>query len=332
MMPIRPRIAVLFVALLVLSHPAWATGNYPGNAVRVNDVDISYQRFMGFYQEYQRSQGVAAGARGDQLAMFTRMRKEAMDMIIDQELLRQAAEAKKIEVSQEEIDAAWAEVSEPFENKDEFSRRIENEGYTEESYRKHLQRMIAASKYLDHIRAPAMDLSDEELEAYYRDNERRLTLPEQVRVRHILLTWKPLGKQDDRAALREQMADILKKARDGEDFAELARKYSEDSTAKDSGDVGFFHRGQMVPSFEAAAFMLKPGEISDIVETPYGVHILRLEERKEARLLPLEEIREQLRDHVREERMTELVEVEKKRLREQAKIQVLIPMERSAKK
>ena len=164
-MLIRTGVAV-FAALLLIWQAGWATGNYPGNAVRVNGVDISYQRFMGFYQEYQRSQGVAAGARGDQLAIFKRMRKEAMDMVIDQELLKQAAEADKIEVSQEEIDAAWTEVSEPFENVDEFQRRIEGEGYTEESYRKHLQRMIAASKYLDQIRAPALDVSDEELEAY----------------------------------------------------------------------------------------------------------------------------------------------------------------------
>ncbi len=183
--------------------------------------------------------------------------------------------------------------------------------------------MIAASKYLDGIRAEAMNVSDEELEAYYRDNEVRLTLPEQVRVRHILLSWKPLGKPDDRAALHEQMVPILKKARDGEDFAELARQYSEDSTRMDGGDVGLFNRGMMVPAFEAMAFSLQPGEISDIIETPFGVHILRLEERRESRLLPLDEVREQLRDHIRKEKMDTVVDAKKVSLREQAEVQVL---------
>jgi len=320
------------VAVFASATASWATGNYPGNAVRVNGVDISYHRYIGFYQEYQRSKGVAVGARGDQLPLLTRLRKEAMDLLIEQELILQAAAAQGIEVAPEEIDAAFAEVSEPFDNSGEFARRLETEGYTVASYREHLQRMIAASKYLDGIRAGAMTVSDEELETYYRDNEYRLTLPEQVRVRHILMTWKPLGKPDDRAALHEQMAAILEKARAGEDFAELAREYSDDSTAKDGGDVGFFHRGEMVPAFEAVAFSLQPGEISEIVETPFGLHILLLEERKESRLLPLEEVRDQLREHIREEKLDAVVEAEKTRLREQAEIEILIPMERAETK
>lgn len=322
------RSAVL-AALFTFCTSSWATGSHPGNALRINGVDISYQRYVGFYQEHQRSQGVAVGARGDQLPLLTKMRKEAMELLIEQELIVQAAEAQGIKVVPEEVDAALAEVSGPFSNPDEFKRRLETEGYTEDSYRQHLHRMIAASKYLDGIRADAMMVSDEELEVYYRDNEYRLTLPEQVRVRHILLSWKPLGKPDDRAALHQQMADILKKARAGDDFAELARQYSEDSTRVDGGDVGLFHRGQMVPAFEAAAFSLQPGEISDIIETPFGVHILRLEERRPSRLLPLEEVREQLRDHIREEKMNTVVAAEKADLREQARIEILIPMLRA---
>ena len=323
---------VLVVALLAPAANTWATGNYPGNAVRVNGVDISYQRYIGFYMEYQREQGVAVGARGDQLPLLTRLRKEAMDLLIEQELVIQAAEAKGIEVAPEEIDAAVAEVSAPFKTPEEFNYRIESEGYNADSYREHMRRMIAAAKYLDGVRADAMNVSDEELEAYYRDNEIRLTLPEQVRVRHILLSWKPLGKPDDKAALYEQMNVILEKARNGEDFAELAREYSDDSTRVDGGDVGLFHRGQMVPAFEAAAFSLQPGEISDIVETPFGLHIIKLEERKQARLLPLDEVREQLREHMIKEKLDVVVAEETARLREQAKVEILIPMERAEKK
>ena len=103
-------------------------------------------------------------------------------------------------------------------------------------------------------------MSDEELETYYRDNELRLTLPEQVRVRHILLTWKPLGTQDDRAAIREQMVPILEQARAGEDFAALAREYSDDSaTAGNGGDTGLFHRGQMVPGLRSGGLCAAAG-------------------------------------------------------------------------
>jgi len=305
----------------------WAQGSYPGNAVRVNGTEISYQRFNGFYQEYQRQYGINVAARGDYLQLLTRLRREAMDLMIEQELVAQAAEKKGVAVDAEQVDAAVQALRERFDKPEEFSSRLEEEGYTEDSYRKHVARMAAASNYLDEIRAGAGNVSDEDLETYYRDNQGRLTLPEQVRVRHILLTWKPMGTTDDRAAIREQMAPILEQARGGADFAELAREHSEDSaTAAGGGDTGLFHRGEMVPAFEDVAFALRPGEISDPVETPFGVHILKLEERQEARLLPLDEIREQLRDHVRNERAEAAVQAEIARLRDAAEIEILIPL------
>jgi parvulin-like peptidyl-prolyl isomerase len=319
---------ILLATLLGFCAGIWAQANYPGTAVRVNGADISYQRFIGFYEEYQRSKGVAIGARGDQLPLLTRLRREAMDQVVEQELVAQAAEAQGVEVDEADVDAAIAELREPFEVPEQFISRLETEGFTEEEYRVHVRRMMAAKHYLDEIRSSVAEVSDEELEKYYRDNEIRLTLPEQVRVRHILLTWKPLGTRDDRAALREQMTAILEQARSGSDFAELARIHSEDSTAQDGGDTDFFHRGQMVPAFEEAAFSLQPGEVSDIVETPFGLHILRLEERKEPRLLPLDEIRDQLRDHVSKEKQEQAVEQEIARLRGAAEIQVLIAVER----
>jgi parvulin-like peptidyl-prolyl isomerase len=323
------RHALLPLLLFAAASSALATGNYPGNAVRVNGVDVSYQRFMGLYQEHQRDRGVAIAARGDQLPLLTEMRKEAMDMLIEQELIIQAAAAKGIEVSAAEIDAAWADISEPFDSKQQFLLRLDTEGYTEDSYRDHLKRMIPAKKYLDEIRLQAMQVSDEELEQYYRDNEYRLTLPEQVRVRHILLSWKPLGKPDDRAALLEQMQAILDKARAGEDFEQLAAEYSDDSSRMHGGDVGFFQRGQMVPLFETAAFALKqPGDISDIVETNFGLHIIRLEEHKPAYLVPLDEVREKLRAHISEEKVAKAETQEKARLRADADIEILIRLER----
>jgi parvulin-like peptidyl-prolyl isomerase len=290
-------LAAVLAALLV-SIGARAQGIHPGDAVRINGVTISYQRFAGFYQEYRRTKGVSASTPGFRVPLLDQIRREAMDLMIEQELVRQAAEREGIAVSAGE----------------------------EESHRKHIAGMLAAQRYLEGVRAAVPAVSDEELETYYRENEYRLTFPEQVRVRHILLTWKRLGTKDDRAAIREQMVPILERARRGEDFAALAQEYSDDrDTKRNGGDTGFFHRGQMVPAFEQVAFSLKPGEISDRVETPFGVHIIRLEERRPARLLPLDEIREQLRDHVHRERMDAAVEQEIARLRAAAEIAILVP-------
>jgi len=324
------KLPVVFAALLLLPFAAaWATGQYFGDAVRVNGVNISNERFNAFYQEYRRPFGLNVAGRGDQLEKLKRLRKEAMELMVEQELVRQAATEKGIDATPDEIDAAIAEVSEPFDDADGFKRRLQTEGFTPESYREHVGRMIAAKKYLDETRLGVGEVGDEELEKYYRDNEYRLTFPEQVRVRHILLTWKPMGTTDDKGAIRKQMEPILERARADEDFAALAGEFSDDyATKKIGGDTGLFQRGQMVPAFEDVAFALKPGEISDPVETVFGVHILKLEEHKESYLVPLDEIREKLRDHVREERMEAAVKREIERLREAGKVEILIALER----
>ena len=324
-MIIRARAWLLMLG--VVACTAQAQGIYPGDAVRVNDETISYQRFQGFYVEYRNSKGVQVGARGDQLELLKQLRVEAMGLMIEQELVKQAAENEGVAGDPAEVDKQIAELRDVFDTDEQFRMKLEADGYTEETYRRHVQRMAAAKVYLDRIRADASDVRDSEVEQFYEENEDRLTLPEQVRVRHILLTWKPMGTQDDRAAIREQMEPILERARAGEDFAALAREFSEDSATKgNGGDTGFFYRGTMVPAFEQAAFALQPGEVSDPVDTVFGVHIIKLEERQEARLLPLDEVREQLRDHVREEKMEAAVDAKVDELRAAADVQVLIPL------
>jgi len=317
---------ILLVSLFA-AGTAMAQGIYPGDAVRINDEIISYQRFQGFYVEHRNAQGVAVGARGDQLELLKRLRNEAMDLIIEQALVGQAAEKAGIDIPPEEVDTAMTELRSVFDNDNAYRMKLEGEGFTEETFEAHITRMMKAKRYLDSIRMEAAQVSDTDLELYYRDNESRLTLPEQIRVRHILITWKPLGKQDDRAYIREQMQPILERARAGEDFAALAREFSDDfATRQAGGDTGLFRRGEMAPSFEAVAFALEPGEISEPVETPFGVHIIKFEERRDEELLPLDDIRDQLREHVKNEQAEQAVRQEIDRLKAAADIKILIPM------
>jgi len=321
------RVCLALALLLYAATGLQAQGIYPGNAVRVNDETVSYQRFHGFYIEYRNTKGVAVGARGDQLELLTQLRREAMDLLIEQTIVGQAAEKAGIEADPAEVDKHIAELRSIYDSDDSFRMKLEDDGFTEEEYRDHIARMTAAKIFLDRIRMDAADVSDADLERYYKDNEARLTLPERVRVKHILLTWKPLGTTDDRAAIRKQMELILERARNGEDFAALATEFSDDYATKNSGgDTGLFPRGTMVPAFEEIAFSLKPGEISDPVETVFGVHILRLEERSESRLMPLDDIREQLREHVRGEKMEAAVQERINELKAEADVEVLIPL------
>jgi peptidyl-prolyl cis-trans isomerase D len=144
------------------------------------------------------------------------------------------------------------------------------------------------------ITIPAADVQQA-----YNTNIEQYSTPEQVRASHILL--KTEGKDD--AAVKAKAEELLKKAKAGADFAELAKANSEDeSNAKNGGDLDFFGRGRMVPEFDQVAFSLPPGQISDLVKTQYGYHIIKATDKKSASTRSIDEVRQQLTDQLSYER------------------------------
>src|SRR5262245_13000683 len=151
---------------------------------------------------------------------------------------------------------------------------------------------------LDAIRAKTV-IPAADVERTYNNSIEQYTTPEQVRASHILL--KTEGKDD--AAVKATAEEILKQARAGADFAELARKHSEDEqSAKNGGDLDYFGRGRMVPEFDQAVFAMQPNQISDLVKTQYGYHIIKLVDKKVATTRPLAEVRQQITDQLAYER------------------------------
>jgi peptidyl-prolyl cis-trans isomerase D len=151
---------------------------------------------------------------------------------------------------------------------------------------------------LEAMRAKTV-VSAQEIERAYNSGIEQYTTPEQVRASHILL--KTEGKDD--AAVKAKAEEILKQAKGGADFAALAKKYSEDdSNAKNGGDLDYFGRGRMVSEFDQAVFAMQPGQISDLVKTQYGYHIIKLVDRKASTTKPLPEVRQQINDQMAFER------------------------------
>jgi len=172
---------------------------------------------------------------------------------------------------------------------------------------------LLASQYLMKEVVGKINVTEEDMSIYYKAHLDEFKTPEMVRARHILVKVNRDAKEEDRKKARERIGDILKRVRAGEDFARLASEYSDDPGSKDKGgDLGFFPKGRMVPDFEKAAFSLKPGEVSDIIETPFGLHIIKVEDRKESILEPFEKVRDKVRERVfaefRKARVDEFVE------------------------
>lgn len=153
------------------------------------------------------------------------------------------------------------------------------------------ERRKARYVFIDTLKIRAeMEVTEDELLEYFQTNEQDYRLEARVRAQHIL--WKTVDKTlEEINEIRETATNVLQLAKDGEDFSDLAREYSEDTSASVGGDLGFFGPGQMVPEFEQVAFNLGEGGTSDLVETTFGIHIIRVNEKEEARLRPFEEIR-----------------------------------------
>ncbi len=146
----------------------------------------------------------------------------------------------------------------------------------------------------DRIQIPAQDI-----QRAYDDNQQQYSTPEQVRASHILL--KTEGK--DQAAVQKRAEEVLAKARSGADFAALATQFSEDEGSKvKGGDLDYFGKGQMVPEFDKVAFSLPPGQISDLVKSQYGFHIIKVVDKKAGVTKPLAEVRAQIEDQLKWER------------------------------
>jgi peptidyl-prolyl cis-trans isomerase D len=172
-------------------------------------------------------------------------------------------------------------------------------------YRKGEQRKI---RYLlidrDQLRS-RVAITPQDIEAYYTSNAQQFQTPEQVRASHILL--KTEGK--DEAAVRKQAEDVLKQAKaPGADFAALAKKYSEDDGSKiNGGDLDYFAKGRMVPEFEQAAFSMQPGQVSDLVKSQFGFHIIKVVDKKAAATRTVEEVRPQIQQTLAAQRVEQQI-------------------------
>ena len=148
-----------------------------------------------------------------------------------------------------------------------------------------------------------VQVKDDALKAAYEAEKDKYFQPEQRHARHILLRVAEKDDAQVRAEKKKMAEDVLAQAKAGRDFAELAKAYSEDSSAKNGGDLGFFSKGAMVESFDKAVSQLKPGEISGVVETVFGYHVIKLEEVKAATTRSFDQVKADARNRVYQEKL-----------------------------
>jgi peptidyl-prolyl cis-trans isomerase C len=227
------------------------------------------------------------------------MERQLLEQLIQVQLLRAKATDADKAAGKILADKRFEEAKTKLGSEDALNRQLKLMGVTREEVQAKWAESATAESVLK--RELKVNIMDADAKKYYDDNPARFEEPEMVRASHILLTTTDPKTnaeltEDQKAAKRKQMEDLLKRARAGEDFAEMAKKYSEDPGSKDKGGEYTFPRGQMVPEFDAAAFSLGTNQVSDIITTRFGFHIIKLSEKIPAKKVEFDKAASNIKD------------------------------------
>lgn len=237
-------------------------------------------------------------------------KESVLEQMINTEVMYQQAEKDKLLPSKEEIDKQYKEFKKEVEENETFKENMKSLGITDEDIRKEQEVGMAIQNYQDKF-TETTKISDEDMKKYYEENKKNY-YEDKVKASHILIKTvdddgKELSKKKQEEA-KKKAEDILKKVKSGEDFSKLAKEYSEDEgSGANGGDLDYFTKGEMVPEFEAAAWGLKPGEVSELVKTQFGYHIIKVTDKIDKQL-SFDDVKDTIKSELLKEKYNKAVE------------------------
>lgn len=248
-----------------------------------------------------------------------------LDQLIGYKVLVQETRARKVAVPDADVDARIGQIRGQFPSEAEFTQMLTQRNLTLEQVKSDARQDMAIAKLIEDEIASKVAVKPEQVTDFYAKNPDQFKQGESVRASHILISVPKGADAATKAQARDKAEQVLKEVKGGGDFAALAKQHSADpGSAANGGDLGFFQQGQMVGPFNDAAFSLAPGAISDLVETDFGFHIIKVAEKKEGRTIPLEEVRPQVEQYLERLNRQEQTETFVNGLKAKGKIEILI--------
>ncbi len=252
------------------------------------------------------------------------IRQQAVEQLVATTLLDEKVKEAKIAVTDEQVLSKITEelsALKPPISLEEYKKKLVENSMDFEQQKQLKQRSMCYLKLLEPYWAGKVNVSEDDAKKYYDQNQKQFLNPEQVRASHILVSAKKTDPNETKAKARAKIEALLAKIKAGADFAELARTDSNDiGSAKNGGDLDFFSKGEMVEAFDKVAFELKPGQTSDIVETEYGYHIIKVTDRKDAETVTFDKAKDQLIEGLTQQKESSLAQEYVQSLKEKAKI------------
>ncbi|AJE02866.1 peptidylprolyl isomerase [Geobacter pickeringii] len=288
----------------------------------VNDAPI-YEETLVAHLAALTNKGKATGFAQNPKKIGERQRRKALDALIDAELLRQVSGRFPVADLDAKADRKLQELKGKFPSEEAFLKGPQMRGKTLDVYMAELRDGVRYDEYLASSKIIGIPVSDKEVEKFFRENQKSFFVPEQIKVRHILITLD--GSTSDaveRAA--EKAREIRNRLVREKDFAAVAKEASACASASAGGELGYVARGYMPPEFDNAAFSLKIGAVSEPVRTKYGFHLIEVLERKPGAVRPLPEVREFIARYLQRFDDERRLNVHTMELRKKATIKILL--------
>lgn len=287
------------------------------NGTKISQSD--FDREVGRYEQQMAMMGQTPNPQ-----QLSEIKEKVLNGLIDRELLYQESQKEGLKVSKSDVDERINALKQRFPSEEEFKKTIEKLGLSEAGLRSQFEQELAVKALLDKKFAGTIKITDQEMKKFYDDNPDYFKTPERVRASHILIKVEPNASEADKAKARQKIEDIQKKLKKGEDFAALAKQYSECPSSAKGGDLDYFQRGQMVGPFQDAAFAMKVGDVSDIVETQFGYHLIKVTDKKPAGTVSFEEAKDKIKSYLEQQKMAQEVEQYVAQLKKTAKIEEFV--------
>ncbi|UCD79320.1 MAG: peptidylprolyl isomerase, partial [Desulfobacterales bacterium] len=254
-------------------------------------------------------------------AQLTELKRDVLEGLIEREVLYQESQKAGIEISDQSVDEQLAEIKKRFPAEKDYQNALSVMKLTEDEVKTQIARGLAIRELINREIVSKITISDEESKAYYDANPQFFKQPEQVKASHILIKVEEGATDAQKAEARKKIDDVQQKLKNGGDFAELAKTYSEGPSNVRGGDLGYFSRGQMVKPFEDAAFAMQPNELSDVVETRFGYHLIKVHDKKPEETLAYADVKEKLSQRMKQEKVEKEAGQYIEQLKKDAKIE-----------
>jgi peptidyl-prolyl cis-trans isomerase C len=250
--------------------------------------------------------------------------KQAVEQLISAELLYQAAAKMEVKDIDKQVDAKLAQGKERFKDEQEFKKAIKELEMDEKELREYTRRDLLITNFVEATFVGKVVVPETEIRAFYDKNPDKFTQRETVKASHILIGVDGNATADEKKKAHEKAEKLKKELAGGADFAALAKGNSTCPSSQQGGDLGSFGKGEMVPAFEKAAFALKPGEVSDIVETQFGYHIIKLTEKKSAAAVEYKDVKAKIEEFLKGQKVNEAIQKYLEETKKTAKIEILL--------